>query len=90
MCEAMLAQPVNQPESSAANVALVRLLPGMDQLVVLHRLVGFEPGAAHLAAVQLQVLRILMLLHNNNSSNNIQVKDRFFWGEGGGGLKRYG
>ena len=51
---------------------------------------GFEPGAAHLAAVQLQVLRILMLLHNNNSSNNIQVKDRFFWGEGGGGLKRYG
>jgi hypothetical protein len=58
----MFAQPVNEPESLAADVALVRPLPGMDQLMIPHRLTGFECGAALITAVQPQVFCILVLL----------------------------
>jgi hypothetical protein len=58
----MFAQAVNEPESLAADVALVRLLPGMDQLMIPRRLTGFECGAAFITAVQPQVLSILVLL----------------------------
>jgi hypothetical protein len=42
----------------------MRLLSGMDEQMILARLIGLEPGAAIRTLVQLSVFSILMLLQS--------------------------
>jgi hypothetical protein len=46
---------------------LVRLLPGVYEVVVLEGLVGLEVGSTDLTLVEPQVLRVLVLLLTQNT-----------------------